>query len=227
VHTAQSIVSLMSARAPRFPQCSNQTTTHVKPVTAKFHLQFFTSVSCFQAPQLATLQLVVGSAREGVALELERLYQTQYETAVNWAERQFGSRGLAEDATQEAFIQIFRSSVNGQTALLQGGQALIRRNTRWAAYKLRGRTRSIEAREQRYAASGLDSDDAWVRREARELVRTICAELPRCHREVLHLRYAEGHSDIDSARRLGITLGAFRSRHRRAIQAARTAFHAL
>jgi DNA-directed RNA polymerase specialized sigma24 family protein len=47
--------------------------------------------------------------------------------------------------------------------------------------------------------------------------------LPRRHREVLHLRYAEGHPDTVSAQLLGVSVKAFRCRIDRALIAARAA----
>jgi len=123
---------------------------------------------------------------------------------------------------QEAFIQILTSDHVPVVAPRGGGEAMVRRNTQWAAFKLFARARASSAREQRYAAvAGVDEDHAWVRIESHELVNTICATLSQAHREVLFLRYVQGHSDVAAAAMLGISTKAFRSRCRRALEEAR------
>jgi len=163
----------------------------------------------------------VASPAEEVVLGLEGLYSRCYASAVHWAEQCCGDRALAEDAVQEAFVQILNSVARGNVALLNGGAVVVRRNTRWAAQKLRERASASDVREQHYAAVGLDEDEAWVSQEACDLLGAICASLSERHRQVLHLRYLEGHSDSACARRLGITVDAFRSRHRSALVEAR------
>jgi len=158
---------------------------------------------------------------EGAVPLLEGLYGRHRASAVQWAERNLSNRALAEDAVQEAFVQIFIAASTGVLVITDSGAALVQRNTLWAAHKLRGREQSMAAREQQSAVSGLDEDSEWIRHEAREMVAQISEGLSRCHREVLYLRYVQGYPDAACAQLLGIGVKALRSRRRRALVEAR------
>jgi RNA polymerase sigma factor (sigma-70 family) len=166
-----------------------------------------------------TLTVLGGPA--GIVRELETLYSRHQASAVDWAERRYGDRSFAEDAVQDAFLELFNSFSKGHRAPAFGGSSMVRRNTRWAAGKLLARARSGESRDHHYAVAGLVEDDAWVRQEWRALIAAICGGLPKHHWEALRLRYIEGHSDSSAARMLGLSVEAFRSRHRRALEEAR------
>jgi DNA-directed RNA polymerase specialized sigma24 family protein len=153
------------------------------------------------------------------ALELEALFSRSHAAAVGWAERYCGDPALAEDAVQEAFIQMLRG-VDTDT-LARGGVASLRRNTRWAAHRLVERSRASAQRDHDYGVAGLDEDSAWVRHEARDFVTSICSGLSQPHREALFVRYVEGYPDALCARILGIGVRAFRSRCWRALTEAR------
>jgi len=163
----------------------------------------------------------MGGTAEEVVLQLEELFCRYQAFALGWAEHRYHDKAFAEDATQEAFLQLFLRATKGGPKTLGGGAAMIRRNTRWAANNLMERARASAARERRSAPVGFDEDAGWVRHEARELVAAVCAPLSTSHRQALQLRYAEGYSDVDSARLLGIPTKAFQSRRRRALEEAR------
>jgi RNA polymerase sigma factor (sigma-70 family) len=157
---------------------------------------------------------------------MEQLYAEQFAPLVEWCARRVGNRHLAEDAVQEASVQLCRRVADGDTQILDAGASAIRRNALWAASKLMARERAIETRQQRAVAIGLDEDALWVARERRELLESVCGRLPRAQRLVLHFRYVEGRPDAEAARKLGITVKAYRRRLDRAVHAARVAFAA-
>jgi RNA polymerase sigma-70 factor (ECF subfamily) len=157
---------------------------------------------------------------------MEQLYAEHFTPLVDWCARRVGDRQLAEDAVQEASIQLWRRVASGDTQILDSGTSAVRRNVLWAASKLVARARALESREQRTVATGLDEDPVWVTRERRQLVEAVCARLPRTQRLVLHLRYVEGLSDAEAAGKVGMTVKAYRRRLDRALDAARAAFAA-
>jgi RNA polymerase sigma factor (sigma-70 family) len=156
-------------------------------------------------------------------LPLETLFARHHADTVAWCERAFHDRSLAEDAVQEAFMQLAGRNTVSERLRLERGASLVRRNTHWAAQKLSAHDRSAAAREESSRIIGLREEDAWIRYETRSFVESICQRLPRRHREALHLRYAEGYSDAESAQRLSITVKAFRRRVDRELAAARVA----
>lgn len=163
----------------------------------------------------------MSAPEEGAVAKLELLFHRYQAIAVEWATRHYGSRGLAEDAVQEAFMQLFIKAAAGDHAILDGGGSVVIQGAQWAASKMIERARATAAREQRYAAVGLDEDDEWVRAETRTLIDSLCNRLSNEHREALRLHYVAGYPDEASARLLGISTKAFQSRRRRALEAAR------
>ena len=71
----------------------------------------------------------------------ESLYRRYHASTTDWAERRFGSRAVAEDAVQEAFIQLIAHAPSGPVAA-GSERAMIRRHTWWAGHKLMGRARA-------------------------------------------------------------------------------------
>jgi RNA polymerase sigma factor (sigma-70 family) len=156
---------------------------------------------------------------------LERLFADYRARAVSWCERDFRDPALAEDAVQEAFIEIARRMERGDELLGQNGdEAMVRRNVRWAAHKILARQKALAARELRASTPvGLDQDAAWVRMEAREFLRQLWPTLSASHRQVLYLRFLEDGPDALTAKQLGVSVKAVRSRSDRALASARMA----
>jgi len=67
-----------------------------------------------------------------------------------------------------------------------------------------------------------NTSTAMRRRERRDGVRAALDRLPERDREVLVLRHLEGLSTADAAAVLGVSEGAFKSRHLRALQRLRS-----
>jgi RNA polymerase sigma-70 factor, ECF subfamily len=77
---------------------------------------------------------------------------------------------------------------------------------------------SAEELAGRLAASASSPSQRLVRREARERVRAALSRLPPADREVLELRHLEQLSVAETAAVLGVSPGAAKTRHLRALQ---------
>jgi RNA polymerase sigma-70 factor (ECF subfamily) len=139
--------------------------------------------------------------------------------AVAWC--RLGDRGLAEEATQEAFIHGYR-----QLALLGNAEkfgAWITTLARNAAINLGLRHRSELDRRERWALeqtpSAKDEQDEPL---SAETVRAALASLAPIHRECLVLFYLENRSVTEAAALLGVSESAFKVRLHRGRAALRT-----
>jgi len=76
----------------------------------------------------------------------------------------------------------------------------------------------VEELADRLAASASSPSQRLVRREARERVRAALGQLAPADREVLELRHLEQLSVAEAAAVLGVSPGAAKTRHLRALQ---------
>jgi RNA polymerase sigma factor (sigma-70 family) len=156
---------------------------------------------------------------EAISAEhFETAFRAHHAKAVRHCAREFGDRALAEEAVQDAFAEMFARTTRGQPVLTT--LASVIRFSRWNAQKHKSRERSREGRNAAYCML-TNTDQEWVRTEARELVVSICTELPLRDREVLYLRFVEQQSHETVAQRLGITVKAAERRADRALCHAR------
>ena len=152
---------------------------------------------------------------------LDAAFASHREAALALAHRILGDAHLAEDAVQQAFLQILVRVRRGDERLLGGNQrAVVLKGTRWASLKLAERDRD------RHAGTDFDADadssvDPWARSEARLLVNDILPELPVHYRDALRLRYLEARPDAAGASTVSVTLKAYRRRIDRALSLAR------
>jgi RNA polymerase sigma-70 factor (ECF subfamily) len=134
--------------------------------------------------------------------------------------RVLGRRDLAEEATQQAFVQAWRAASSFNSTRPIGP---------WLATITRHVAIDIHRREARRAATALDDvpaghgslvtlppspdklHDTWAVREAVD-------ELPADEREVVRLQHLEGFSHSEIAERLGLPVGTVKSRSFRAHQ---------
>ena len=121
----------------------------------------------------------------------------------------------AEDAVQEAFLQVWRSAATFRaerakastwilTLVHRRAVDLVRREERRQADPLTDDSAAGEAPEQTEEA-------AWLRFE-RERVQSALKQLPDVQREALELAYYGGFSQSELAERLGVPLGTIKSR---------------
>jgi RNA polymerase sigma-70 factor (ECF subfamily) len=151
------------------------------------------------------------------------------------AMRLLGHEADANDAVQDAFVSAFRSidRFDGKAAL---GTWLHRIAVNAALMRLRSRRRrpevSIESLLPGFLADGHHADPpaAWQtsrtdpaeRDELRKLVRDRINELPAGFRDIVLLRDIEGLDTEETARLLGLSENAAKTRLHRARQALRT-----
>jgi RNA polymerase sigma-70 factor, ECF subfamily len=121
----------------------------------------------------------------------------------------------AEDAVQEAFLQVWRSAATFRAERAKAST--------WILTLVHRRAVDLVRREERRQADPLTDDSAagiapeetdeaaWLRFE-RERVQTALKQLPDVQREALELAYYGGFSQSELAERLGVPLGTIKSR---------------
>jgi len=121
----------------------------------------------------------------------------------------------AEDAVQEAFLQVWRSAATFRAERAKAST--------WILTLVHRRAVDLVRREERRqadpltddSAAGIAPDDtdeaAWLRFE-RERVQAALKQLPDMQREALELAYYGGFSQSELADRLGVPLGTIKSR---------------
>ena len=147
---------------------------------------------------------------------LAELYDRVGRTAYGLALRVLRDERHAEDAVQEAFLQVWRSAA---TFTPERAKA-----STWILTLVHRRAVDLVRREQRRQAEPLADDAAGVAVEAeqtdeaawlrfeRERVQSALKRLPDLQRETLELAYYGGFSQSELAERLGVPLGTIKSR---------------
>jgi RNA polymerase sigma-70 factor (ECF subfamily) len=146
---------------------------------------------------------------------LAELYDRVSRVAYGLALRVLRDERHAEDAVQEAFLQVWRSAATFRaerakastwilTLVHRRAVDLVRREERRQAEPLADEAEVGQAAEQTEEA-------AWLRFE-RERVQTALRQLPDVQREALELAYYGGFSQSELADRLGVPLGTIKSR---------------
>ena len=146
---------------------------------------------------------------------LAELYDRVSRIAYGLALRVLRDDRHAEDAVQEAFLQVWRSAATFRaerakastwilTLVHRRAVDLVRREERRQAEPLTDEGETAQAPEQTEEA-------AWLRFE-RERVQTALRQLPDVQREALELAYYGGFSQSELADRLGVPLGTIKSR---------------
>jgi RNA polymerase sigma-70 factor (ECF subfamily) len=146
---------------------------------------------------------------------LAELYDRMSRVAYGLALRVLRDERHAEDAVQEAFLQVWRSAATFRaerakastwilTLVHRRAVDLVRREERRQAEPLQDGAEVGQAGEQTEEA-------AWLRFE-RERVQSALRQLPDVQREALELAYYGGFSQSELADRLGVPLGTIKSR---------------
>jgi RNA polymerase sigma factor (sigma-70 family) len=146
---------------------------------------------------------------------LAELYDRVGRIAYGLALRVLRDERLAEDAVQEAFLQVWRSAATYRAERAKAST--------WVLTLVHRRAVDLVRREERRQAEPLTDESvlgpapeqteeaAWLRFE-RERVQAALAELPDVQREALELAYYGGFSQSELADRLGVPLGTIKSR---------------
>lgn len=152
---------------------------------------------------------------------LEELFRGHHRAALASAVGVLHDRQLAEDAVQQAFVQIAVSlRSTGPGLLADNPRAIVLRNVRWAALRI-AHTRHHMVLGDLSEEAGPVEGDASDLAEQRMLCTAILSDLPNHYRQALLLRHVRQESDSRAAEQLGVTVQAYRHRLRRAVEAAR------
>jgi RNA polymerase sigma factor (sigma-70 family) len=146
---------------------------------------------------------------------LAELYDRVGRIAYGLALRVLRDERHAEDAVQEAFLQVWRSAATFRAERAKAST--------WILTLVHRRAVDLVRREERRQADPLTDDSAagvapeetdeaaWLRFE-RERVQVALKQLPDVQREALELAYYGGFSQSELADRLGVPLGTIKSR---------------
>jgi RNA polymerase sigma-70 factor (ECF subfamily) len=147
---------------------------------------------------------------------LAELYDRVGRIAYGLALRILRDERHAEDAVQEAFLQVWRSAASFRPERAKAST--------WVLTLVHRRAVDLVRREERRQADPLSDDAAavladgeqtdeaaWLRFE-RERVQSALRTLPDLQREALELAYYGGFSQSELAERLGVPLGTIKSR---------------
>jgi RNA polymerase sigma-70 factor (ECF subfamily) len=146
---------------------------------------------------------------------LSELYDRIGRIAYGLALRVLRDERHAEDAVQEAFLQVWRSAATFRAERAKAST--------WILTLVHRRAVDLVRREERRQADPLTDDSAlgqapedteeaaWLRFE-RERVQGALKQLPDVQREALELAYYGGFSQSELAERLGVPLGTIKSR---------------
>ena len=164
---------------------------------------------------------VVARFRTGDEAAVTTVYRTYSGLVHSITARILSDRGLADEATQQTFLQAWRGA-----ATFEAGRDL----TPWIATIARRVAIDIYRREQRRPTSALDDadpgDGALVTLPPNEAagweaaqVRLAIDALPADEREIVRLQHLAGWTHAEIADGLGIALGTVKSRSFRAHRA--------
>ncbi|MDQ3721572.1 MAG: sigma-70 family RNA polymerase sigma factor [Actinomycetota bacterium] len=149
----------------------------------------------------------------------EALYQRHGPTAFALARHMLGSHTHAEDAVQEAFLNLWRSAARYDSArgsVRSWLLCMVRHRSIDILRKLRVHERhriAIAGWEDRVATDEESGTD-FIRREEATIVRSALASLPDDQRRVLELAYYGGWTHTEIADHLDMPLGTVKSRTR-------------
>jgi len=159
----------------------------------------------------ALVALVARSDEDALAELYDRVGRVAYGLAL----RVLRDERHAEDAVQEAFLQVWRSAATFRAERAKAST--------WILTLVHRRAVDLVRREERRQADPLTDDsaagvapeeteEAARLRFERERVQSALKQLPDVQREALELAYYGGFSQSELAERLGVPLGTIKSR---------------
>jgi len=164
------------------------------------------------AANLSDEALLSAVARSDEAA-LAELYDRFGRMAYGLALRVLRDPALAEDAVQDAFLNVWRSA--------EGFQAERAKASTWVLTFVHRRAVDLVRREERRRTepeeaapvpAGPGADEDAERRSKREVVQDALRRLPPEQREAIELAYYGGYTQSELAERLGEPLGTIKSR---------------
>jgi RNA polymerase sigma factor (sigma-70 family) len=174
------------------------------------------------AGSLSDAALLAAVARSDESA-LAELYDRFGGAAYGLALRVVRDPALAEDAVQDAFLQVWRSAETFQPNRAKAATWVLtfvhRRAVDLVRREERRRGEPVEAAP---AATGPGADEDAERRSKREIVQGALRRLPPEQREAIELAYYGGLTQTELAERLGEPLGTIKSRMFAGLQRVRT-----
>lgn len=177
--------------------------------------------------RLSDEELVRGVARIEPG-PFEVLYERHGAAAFGLALRMLRSRGLAEDAVQEAYISLWRGAARYDPARGSVRSWLLGmvRNRSIDTLRRLGvderRRIAMAGFEDRFAA-GQEGETDLIRREDARRVRSALGTLPADQRRVLELAYYGGWTQTEIAQHFDMPLGTVKGRTRLGLEKLRSA----
>jgi len=160
-------------------------------------------------------EAVVALVARSDEVALGELYDRFGRIAYGLALRVLRDPGLAEDAVQEAFLQIWRGAERFVPERAKASAWIMtlvhRRAVDLVRREERRRADPLEDASAVAGADGSAEDLAWLRFE-RERVQAALSLLPDQQREALELAYYGGFTQSELAERLGQPIGTIKSR---------------
>jgi RNA polymerase sigma factor (sigma-70 family) len=164
------------------------------------------------AAQLSDEALLGAVARSDEAA-LAELYDRFGRMAYGLALRVLRDSALAEDAVQDAFLNIWRSAETFQADRAKASTWVLTFVHRRAVDLVRREERRrTEPEEAAPVPAGPGADEDVERRSKREVVQDALRQLPPEQREAIELAYYGGYTQSELAERLGEPLGTIKSR---------------
>ncbi len=183
--------------------------------------------------QLNTLSdhILILRTGAGDVQAFEALYSRHSALVFSTALRITGRRRAAEEATQDAFLGLWRTARNydATRGTLKAWllSAVRNRSIDWLRREAR-HTRSIEISEA--IVDGLEAADRTeeqaVRQEEARATRRLLDDLPAEQRQVIELAYFGELTQVEIAETVGIPLGTVKGRQRLALKRMHTQIHA-
>ncbi|MDQ5820101.1 MAG: sigma-70 family RNA polymerase sigma factor [Actinomycetota bacterium] len=157
---------------------------------------------------------LIGRMAAGEEAALAELHARHHRTAYAIALRALADRALAEDAVQEAFLDLWRGSARWDPARAKLSTWICVLAHRRAVDIARREARRETAPEQAetWAADAYTTEELVVLREDRRDVQSALEQLTATQRNVIELAYYGGLSQVQIARTLEIPLGTVKSR---------------
>ena len=164
------------------------------------------------AAQLSDEALLAAVARSDEAA-LAELYDRFGRMAYGLALRVLRDSALAEDAVQDAFLNVWRSAENFRADRAKASTWVLTFVHRRAVDLVRREERRrTEPEEAAPVPSAPGADEDAERRSKREVVQDALRQLPPEQREAIELAYYGGYTQSELAERLGEPLGTIKSR---------------
>jgi RNA polymerase sigma-70 factor, ECF subfamily len=144
---------------------------------------------------------------------LAALYDRYGRVAYGLALRVLRDESLAEDAVQEAFVQVWRSADRFDPRKARASTWILTFVHRRAVDLVRREERRrVEPAEATPVAAGPGADEDAEQRSKRKIVQDALRRLPADQREAIELAYYGGYTQSELAERLGEPLGTIKSR---------------